>query len=131
MMIDFANTPGDLWTWTTNVSDGKSVDASDRSSATAFWNDQVNAWNQWNQNHPSNPVSAESNTAEGPCVFTMTGGTGGNIHPYSDALAIKAYNSGSPYHGSPYIQFSNGAWSINNTNIYAFDYVYRVCATSP
>jgi len=56
-------------------------------------------------------------------------------HPYSDAIAIKSYNSGPPSVARPtgaYIYFAN-AWSFNTLSNASppFDYVYRVCTAAP
>ena len=128
MQIDFNNSVGDLWNWTTNVADGQSLVSSNAASGQTWWTNQVNAWNAYNAAHPSKPIPAVYNATEGPCEFSMN--PTGSMHPYNDAVAIKAYNSGPPSNGSAYITFTSSGWSINDLSG-SVDYVFRVCTTNP
>ena len=124
MQLDYNPIPTDLWTWNENVSDGLSLNTSNGSWASGYWSDQVAAWTAYNSTH--SPTAMQQDVQEGPCMFSYTP-SGGNSHPFSDALWIKAYNSG---YTSPFITFNDdGTWTVvDSTN---GNYVNNVCSQNP
>ena len=133
MMIDFNNTASDLWNWVVNVSDGLKSVSSFGTLATTWWNNQVDAFNAWNAAHTPS-AQPPYDTTEGPCTFSSD--PSASMHIYSDAVWIKSYNAGPPDSSNAYIVFSagSGAWSYQPLSTYngkVWDYVYRVCTTSP
>lgn len=124
MMVDYASNVYDLWTWTTNVSDGQANDAGNSTPAINAWGNQVRAWQAYNQSHTPVAMYADLTYGFDPCSFSATP-TGGQ-HPFSDGIQIKFYNAGP--NGTAFITFNaNGAWAINDSNFY----VSRVCSTNP
>ncbi len=132
MQIDYNNSPYDVWDWLTNVDDGLNTISSDAAIATAFLTSEINLWSAYKSTHiPLAPAPYVA--TEGPCSFSISPASG--EHPYSDAIAIKSYNSGPPSVSRPtgaYIYFAN-AWTFNTLSNTSpqFDYVYRVCTTVP
>jgi hypothetical protein len=135
VQIDYNNNTYDLWTWTTNVSDGVSANAGNASRAASAWQQQVSARNTWNTNNPTKQIAMHPPITETPCVFTYV--PLGGQHPFSDAIWIKMYNSGLAS-STWFITFDpvsaangGGGWVVQNTNNFAFDYVGRVCGATP
>jgi hypothetical protein len=116
----------ELWTWTTNVGDGLSLNTSNGTAAATFWASQLTAWQKYNATPGNEQVPMQANVSDGPCVFSYT--PSGGQHPFSDGIWIKMYNSGSSY---PFIQWAGSSWSVSLTNNYGFDYIGRVCSTTP
>jgi hypothetical protein len=126
MQLDYHNNVYELWTWTTNVGDGLSLNTSNGTAAATFWASQLTAWQKYNATPGNEQVPMQANVSDGPCVFSYT--PSGGQHPFSDGIWIKMYNSGSSY---PFIQWAGSSWSVSLTNNYGFDYIGRVCSTTP
>jgi hypothetical protein len=137
MMDDFKHSVYDMWTWTTNISDGQANDASNATPAITAWAGQVGAWLAYNasqaaQGLPQVPMYAELSYGPDPtlefgsnqCVFAYT--PWGGQYPFSDGIRIKLYNTGPS--GTPFITFDpvNG-WKPNDS----VNYVLRVCSENP
>lgn len=135
-MID-PGTVSDMWTWTTNVSDGKANDAGNATPAISRWNNQLSAWQSYNASQVANglpQVPMYTDLSYGPdptfkfgsnqCVFSYT--PSGGQYPFSDGIRIKLYNTGSK--GTSFITFDpvNG-WKYNDSG----NYVLRVCSENP
>jgi len=140
MQIDYHNNVYDLWTWTVNVADGQSTIAANAANGLNFWVVQIKSSQAYDSSHP-NPAAPLYSTIEGPCEFEAIPipiRPPLQQHSYSDAIAIKSYNSGPPSIRNPinaYIRFNPavGVWVLNPLGGTSppFDYVYRVCTTIP
>ena len=141
MQLDPPPGPQEVWDWRANINGGKNVVVSKRDAATSgatdFWNRQVQQFNDWNTNHTSNPVLAPDDDPQfaqflsiGNCTFTSKASNlSADVHPLRDAILIKMYNS-APQN---YVSWDNvnGQWQFSNLNGQNFDYVSRVCSTTP
>jgi hypothetical protein len=128
MQLDPPSSTYQLWDWKQNVAEG--ISRLNTLNADSFWANQVQAWDAFNALYPSAYVYPPNDEQEGPCTFSMSP-TGGNSHPFSDAVWIKRYNVGARRPEVQYIRFvtlgGSGSWQINQTP----NYVQLVCQTAP
>jgi len=135
MQLDPPTSTFQIWDWGQNVTEGLTNHIKTTYSVTE-WQKNVQAWADYNATQtvaglPTTPPPNDD--TESVCTFSMSP-TGGNSHPFSDALWIKHYNG-----GAPFIAFSAptptlaGGWSIlnfANTMYGPVYYVSAICASS-
>lgn len=123
-----------LFSWTSNVANGKIAVNNNRSQGQAWWNSQVMQYEAWLASNATSPEPLDMD--EGQCTFSYNSPSGGGAYPFSDAIGIQNYNGNyNKTTGSKayFISWNNvGAykmnpiWSTNDTG-----YVKHVCSQAP
>jgi hypothetical protein len=119
------------WSWKANITGGKITLDTKNTDATNFWNNQVQQFNTYNQEHPNSQVAPPVNTLEGPIEFSFS--PQGAQKSYRDAIWIKQNNGAT----ANYISWKNTGddannpyWKFNRLNEDGVNYVNKVCTTS-
>lgn len=121
------------WNWKANVDRAKVMLDAMESEATTFWNNQVLQFDLWNFDFPGDQKDPPADEPEGDITFSFDP-TGGQ-KTFRDAIWIKRFNGAS---GGHYIVWRNTGvdandpfWHFGKTNNLGFNYVNRICSTTP
>jgi hypothetical protein len=120
----------DLWNWKANIQSGATIIGDKISIAESFWADQVEQWEQWNTDNPTQTVPEPAETTYGNATFSLSPTSG--EHSYADALAIKCFN-GCAVH---FLVWKNNGLDPGQLPFWKFDvgpnnYVEKVCLEDP
>ena len=138
MQVDPPPGPQEIWNWAANVDAGKGVINQKNSELTTTWNNRLNDWATWNQQHPPNQqVGPPAPRQEGGCNLQWVGGGSGSegSPSFRDACWIKRYNGADnsdfliwenrpPYQNDP-------RWVFIPTRSDGLAYVAGVCSQNP
>jgi hypothetical protein len=139
MQVDHGGTPpptlAEMRDWKNNVQVGAAILNDKGKGAYSTFDTWVAAWKNWNANNATQVPKPTGPLTDGACVFDMAqdGTKTPTALPFSDAMWIKRYNGASPHDYLYWNTSVQGAptWQFYPLNNLGFDYVNRVCNTTP